>query len=169
MTEVAEFFAIDVEAADEEKGPTKKELLAALAAGDEPVTNEDYKNVFLVAKENGQDKSKEAKASVRAAELAAEKEKAEADAKAAQSKVEPEGDEPRDDEPVEEEKSEEPKEDNMLLRYTRKNGTYEIYGQRFVKSHPFTSVPLSIAERLINEDPNGFRQALPSEVADYYN
>lgn len=58
LVEVAKFFVVDVEPADEEKGPTKKELLAALSAGDEPVTWDDYNNIYLAAKKEGQDKAK---------------------------------------------------------------------------------------------------------------
>lgn len=157
---VAEFFAVEVEAADDEKGPTKKELLAALASGDSPVTEKDYKEVYLVAKEAGNDKSPEAKKAERAAELAAEKAKAAEDTKAA-NKAEAEK--------KEEKKSAEPEEELTLIKYERKNPTYEIHGHRFTKAHPFSSVPVSIAERLVKEDPHGFRLALPSEAADYYN
>ena len=47
LVKVNEFFAKDVEAADPEKGPTKKELIAALASGDDPVSWDDYKDIYL--------------------------------------------------------------------------------------------------------------------------
>lgn len=43
LAQVAEFFAVDT-ASD---NPSKKELLAALAAGPEPVTWEQYKTIYL--------------------------------------------------------------------------------------------------------------------------
>lgn len=46
---VAEFFAVEVETANPDKEPNKKEVLAALNSGDQPVTFEDYKNIYLVA------------------------------------------------------------------------------------------------------------------------
>ena len=51
LLEVAEFFAVDVpeDLPDSDAG-RKKILLAALAAGDEPVTWDDYENVYLVGK-----------------------------------------------------------------------------------------------------------------------
>src|SRR6478609_7253383 len=75
LTDVAEFFVVDVEAADPEKGPTKKELVAALAAGDEPVSWEDYNETYLPAKKAGTDKSREEK--LEEARLKAEEEKVE--------------------------------------------------------------------------------------------
>jgi len=165
LQDVAEFFAIEVEAADDEKGPTKKELLAALASGDEPVTDKDYKEVYLKAKETGKDKSPEAKRQ-EAIEAAAEKAKAEEDEKAAKASTSNEKEESSnsEDKPAAAEQ-----EELTLVRYERKNPTYEIHGHRFTKAHPFSSVPVSIAERLIKDDPHGFRLALPSEAADYYN
>lgn len=164
LQEVADFFTIEVVAADADKGPSKKELLAALAAGSEPVTMDDYRNIFLVAKNAGTDKSPEEKAleaasAAKAAEEArlAEVEKAEAEFSAA------------DDVEEEEDLSAAPVEEVMLVRYQRKNPSYEIYGQRFNRSHPYASVPASIAERLVREDPKGFRPATPNEVTDYYN
>lgn len=49
LRDVAEFFAVEVETANNDNKPTKKEILAALAAEEEPVTFEDYENVYLVA------------------------------------------------------------------------------------------------------------------------
>lgn len=46
LASVVEFFAVEIEAADLNK-PSKKELLAALAAGDKPVTWEDYETIYL--------------------------------------------------------------------------------------------------------------------------
>lgn len=59
LAKVADFFVVDVESANEDK-PTKKELLAALAAGDDPVTWEQYNDVYLAAKKDGQAEAPEA-------------------------------------------------------------------------------------------------------------
>ena len=45
LKKVAEFFVVDVVSVKEE--PTKKELLAALASGDDPVTWEQYEELYL--------------------------------------------------------------------------------------------------------------------------
>lgn len=47
LARVAQFFAVDVVVADPEKGPTKKELLVGLASGDEPVTWDQYEELYL--------------------------------------------------------------------------------------------------------------------------
>ena len=56
---VAEFFAVDVKSAKEK--PTKKELLAALAEGENPVTWEDYETVYLKANPKPEEKKEEEK------------------------------------------------------------------------------------------------------------
>lgn len=56
LNEVAEFFVVDIIAADSEKGPSKNELIAALASGSEPVSWDDYKEVYLASKEKSVDK-----------------------------------------------------------------------------------------------------------------
>lgn len=45
LREVAEFFAIDVETAGDK--PSKRELLAAFAAGEDPLTWDDYEDSFV--------------------------------------------------------------------------------------------------------------------------
>lgn len=51
LREVAEFFNIDVTTADPTQEATKKELIAALAADEEPVTWKQYNDIFLPAME----------------------------------------------------------------------------------------------------------------------
>lgn len=41
LKDLAEFYVVDVTAVNDDK-PTKKELLASIAAADEPITDEDY-------------------------------------------------------------------------------------------------------------------------------
>lgn len=158
LLDVAEFFAVDVEAADADNGPTKKEIVAALSEGDEPVTWDDYKETYLESKKTGKDKSKEQKRE----ELVAEQARLEAEA-AEKAKAEEESKGDSDEEPV----ADEDAEDNILLKYERKNPTWQVGKYTFTKAHPFLAVPASVAENLIRG--GGFRQALPSEVTDYYN
>lgn len=152
LKKVAEFFLVEPEVTDAERGPTKKELLVALAAGDKPVSWNDYQETYL--------KSDVKKAEDRAAveeETAPSTEDEERQSAAAEAAATPV--EAAEDEPVE---------NHILVKMTRKNGTYETHGLRFTRAHPFKSVPASVAESIIsNED--GFVQALPSEVESYYN
>lgn len=142
LAEVAEFFVVDVEAAGEK--PTKKELLAALSSGDEPVTWEQYNDIYLKAKASGMDKN---------AQVEKEKEETAKDAEEA-SKTKPA--EPKDTS------------NYVLIKYDRQNPTFEVVGYSFTRRHPFASVPPETAEYLVR-NIEGFRLALPSEVADYYN
>ncbi len=132
LKEIAEFFVVDVEAANEEHGPTKKELLAALASGDEPVTWEDYETIYTPAKE------------------AATPPKP---AEAAKPAAKPE--------PVD-------TSGYVLVKMERSNPSYQALGYTFTSRHPYHSVPKEVAEHLV-QNVDGFRLALESEVADYYN
>lgn len=143
LKELAAFYAVEPEIADADHGPTKKELLAALAQ--ENVSNDDYQT-FLEAKEAGTDKSKEEKL-----EQAAE--------------AREEGDVP---DPEPEEVEPEDRSDWVLVKMERKNPSYETDGFRFTKEHPFGSVPPVVAKYLVTQ-VKGFRVALPDEVTDYYN
>jgi len=59
LQSVANFFAVEVEKADEKKSATKAELIAALNAGDDPVTWEQYETIYLEAKADNQLESDE--------------------------------------------------------------------------------------------------------------
>lgn len=134
LQDVADFFVVDVEMANPEKGATKKELIAALASGDEPVTWSDYTETYLPAQGT-----------------AKEEEQPVDDAK---------------DEPV---KSEPEEEENLVLvKYERKNPTFEVGPYLFSTAHPYKSVPEDVAQALV-QDAGGFRLALPKEVTDYYS
>lgn len=153
LKKVAEFFAVDVDVANEDHGATKKELLAALAAGDEPVTWDDYKNVYLESDtKKVEDKAAEAQAEAEKhvdnteGELV-DKKQAEEDSKSAAKEAAQ----------VEE----------VLIKYERKNPTWQVGEYTFTKAHPYKSVPVKVAESLIRNS-NGFRLALPSEVIDFY-
>lgn len=140
LKDVAEFFVVDVEAADPEKGPSKKELLAALASGDDPVTWDQYKDIYVKAKEAGNDKAPTESGVDLTNAAAEEEEKVEAVDTS----------------------------DYVLIKYDRKNPTYQVVGYTFTRRHPFASVPPEVAEYLVRQI-EGFRLALPSEVTDYYN
>lgn len=144
LKELADFYTVEPKVADAEHGPTKKELLAALAEA--KVSDEDY-NKFLEAKAVGTNKTEGEKEQEGPVESDEEVEAEEVPAV------------------VEEQDG---ADDEVLVKMTRKNGTYEAYGYRFSKRHPFKSVPASVAERLVEEE-EGFCLALPSEVKDYYN
>lgn len=134
LLEVAEYFVVDVEAEDPEKGPTKKEIVAALGAGDDPVTWEDYKE----AKDNGAFAKEDDEESV------AEVEKPKA----------------KPVEPVD-------TSNYLPIKFVGNNPTFEIVGYTFTKAHPYAVLPPEVAEYLITK-VEGFRQALPSEIAEYY-
>lgn len=135
LEKVAEFFVVDVEAADADKGPTKKELLAALASGDEPVTWDQYKDIYLKAVETGN--------------------------------AEPESVDDEEDVVVEAKPDKYADSKRVIIKYDRKNPSYEVLGYTFSKRHPFASVPQEVAEHLVR-NVEGFRLALESEVTDYY-
>lgn len=147
LENVVEFFAKDVEQADDDKGPTKKELVAALASGDpdaenegdRPVSWDDYKNVYLVAKES--DQVKVETAAVELTDLT---------------------------EPEPEEVEEEDDSTKVLVKCERKNPRYDAFGFTFTPAHPFHSVLPETADYLV-KNVEGFRLATPSEVADFYN
>lgn len=139
LADVAEFFVVDVPAADEDKGPTKKELLAALASGEDPVTWDQYKEAYLVAK------GAEPEVAVAAP---------------VEAKPEPSVNVGAVDE--------EDAGEQVLIKYERKNPTWEVVGYTFTTKHPFKSVPVDVASYLIRKQ-TGFRLALPDEVTDFYN
>ena len=138
LADIAEFFVVDVEAADAEKGPTKKELLAALAAGDEPVTFDQYKEIYLAAK-----------------------------ASETPEVVEQNSEELHEPAPVNEPAEDVDTSDYVLVKFEGKNPTMEVVGYTFTVRHPFQSVPPRVAEYLVRNQP-AFRLAMPSEVTDYY-
>ncbi len=55
----------------------------------------------------------------------------------------------------------------QLIKMTRANGTYEVRGYTFKKSHPFAIVSESDAE-WITENVDGFQYATPKEAAEFY-
>lgn len=70
------------------------------------------------------------------------------------------------------EKSEKPKvidtSNYVLIKMERRNPRYDIAGLSFTKEHPYHSVDPETAEFIVR-NIEGFRLAMPSELADYYN
>jgi hypothetical protein len=54
-----------------------------------------------------------------------------------------------------------------LLKMQRENGTYEVRGYRFTKTHPFAVVAESDAEWIV-DNVEGFRYATPREAQEFY-
>ena len=53
-----------------------------------------------------------------------------------------------------------------LVKMERQNPLFEIAGHRFTKDHPYVLMNAADAEVVLRED--GFRQAYPSEIQEYY-
>lgn len=147
LTALAEFFVKDVVAVDDDN-PSKSELLAALASSDEdggqPVTWEDYQELFLPSRpsKSADAPQKEAGNPLEGVSVT----------KTTTTTVTVE-------EPVEE--------DTVLVKMERKNPRYDIAGYTFTQEHPFNAVPEKTAEFIVKS--GGFRLVLPSEAVEYYN
>lgn len=53
-----------------------------------------------------------------------------------------------------------------LIKMTRENPLFQTRGYTFTSSHPYQLVKAEDAEYVLQED--GFRQALPSELSEFY-
>lgn len=58
--------------------------------------------------------------------------------------------------------------DKVLVWMTGKNATYETYGYRFTREHPFLAVPRKDADKILS-DSDRFRVATPQQVEEYYS
>jgi hypothetical protein len=58
--------------------------------------------------------------------------------------------------------------DSLLVRMTRENMRYDIYGHTFTKDHPFVAVSEEDAQKIFDTE-EGFRLATPKEVQDFYH
>lgn len=56
--------------------------------------------------------------------------------------------------------------EQYLVKMVRENPYFEIEGLKFTQEHPYNLMDANKAERVLREE--GFRQALPSEVQEYY-
>lgn len=57
--------------------------------------------------------------------------------------------------------------EEWLIKMTRANPLYEVRGQKFTQENPFALVSPADAEYLLTKE-DGFRQATPSELQQYY-
>lgn len=57
--------------------------------------------------------------------------------------------------------------EEWLIKMTRENPLYEVRGHRFTQENPFALVNPEDAEYLLTKE-DGFRQASPSELQQYY-
>lgn len=144
LKELAEFFVVDVTAVDED-APTKKELIASFKAlsEEDAVSDDDYA-IFLKSKEDAAALAESAKAEpVKKDELP--------DVEAKKSKY-----------------ADVDKSDWVLLKFEGNNPRIDLLGFTFQKKHPFQQVPEDVAAYAVTKS-EGFRLALPSELADFYN
>lgn len=75
---------------------------------------------------------------------------------------------PLPDEPAEEpEAVEEVVPDEVLVKMTRPNFSYQVRGHKFSREHPFLLVSEEDADYLV-EHEGGFRTATPREAREYY-
>lgn len=58
--------------------------------------------------------------------------------------------------------------EKILVRMRRENPSYEIYGYKFTKEHPFVAMSVEDAQ-LIFDTEDGFTPATPREAENYYN
>lgn len=143
LKEVALFFQKDVVIADPEKGASKNELLAALASGDEddePVTWDDYQDIYLATQ---------------APQTApVELDQANVNEQAARQTV------AAIDEAVQADEA------TVVIKMDRKNPRFDIAGYTFTTSHPYNVVTEKVAAFILKTP--GFKMVLPSEAAEYY-
>ena len=58
--------------------------------------------------------------------------------------------------------------DTILVRMTRENHRYDIFGYTFTKEHPFVAMSEEDAQKIFDTE-EGFRLATPKEVQYFYN
>ena len=58
-------------------------------------------------------------------------------------------------------------EDTVLVRMTRANFRYDIFGHTFTQAHPFVAMSTNQAQEIFDVE-EGFRLATPTEVQEYY-
>lgn len=57
--------------------------------------------------------------------------------------------------------------DTFLIKMTRENPLYETRGYRFTQAHPYALVSAKDAQYILSKE-EGFRQAFPDELDEYY-
>ena len=58
--------------------------------------------------------------------------------------------------------------DKFLIKMTRDNPLYEVRGHRFTTEHPYAIMSVEDAQYVLKHE-DGFRQAFPDELAEYYS
>ena len=58
--------------------------------------------------------------------------------------------------------------DKTLVKMERMNRSYETHGYEFTQEHPFISMPMTSAMKILDTE-KGFRLATPSEVKEFYS
>lgn len=58
--------------------------------------------------------------------------------------------------------------DMTLVKMERMNRSYQTHGYEFSKEHPFVSMPMKVAMKILDGE-QGFRLATPSEVKEFYS
>lgn len=58
--------------------------------------------------------------------------------------------------------------DKYLIKMTRENLVYESAGLRFTKEHPYALANADQADHILGKE-DGFRQATPAELREYYS
>jgi isopentenyldiphosphate isomerase len=61
-----------------------------------------------------------------------------------------------------------PAEDEILVYMQRENGTYETFGHKFTKEHPFIAMSPKDAQEIFDNEV-GFHVATPAQVQEYYS
>lgn len=73
-------------------------------------------------------------------------------------------------EPVAEKKAIKPGDAGVLIVYMRKsNPTYEIFGHKFTKQHPYVAMSEKDAQEIFDAEPRGFSIATPAQAQEYYS
>lgn len=73
-------------------------------------------------------------------------------------------------EPVAEKKVVKAGDPDAVIVYMRKaNPTYEIFGHKFTKQHPYVAMSETDAQDIFDAEPRGFSIATPAQAKEYYS
>lgn len=61
------------------------------------------------------------------------------------------------------------REDTVVVFMQKANPTYELFGHKFTKAHPYVAMSADDAQEIFDFEPRGFRVATPAEVKEYYS
>lgn len=60
-------------------------------------------------------------------------------------------------------------EDQVIVYMRKANPTYEIFGHRFTKQHPYVAMSEDDAQAIFDAEPRGFSIATPAQAKEYYS